>query len=584
MTFHDFMLLLIRETTLYFSPTTVATEWVLAAIAILIIATLPLMPRRWLRAVHDGFKAIAGRKRTAIVISGLLPVVLRLSLLGIIPVPDPSIHDEFSHLLLADTLAHGRLTNPTPPMWQHFESIHIIQKPTYNSMYPPGVASFLALGQVVFDEPWAGVVIASGLMFAAMCWALQGWLPPAWAFFGTLVAILKFGVLSIWMNSYLTGAVAGLGGTLLIGALPRLRSARLPVSAGILFGTGAVILMNTRPFEGAVLTLSAAVFLVPSLFKQWRHGKAVLSRLVLPAAVVLSAGIIFTGYYCWRVTGSPLRMPYQVNRDTYGWPENLAFLAPKKLTLQHQVMQDMYEREVHNHAAYTTWTTAVASVDARVFENWTFFIGPLLTIPLLFVPWVVRNRRTRPLIVFIAVIAVLNLFQLVLYPYHLGPVVMIIFAIVAQAIRYLYVTLSRFRRRTAWNVALVLPVCVILIAALKQVAPEWGLPLAYWENGTETHRDARASIEQWLEARSGKELVLVRYAPGHNPNQEWVYNGADLDGGKVVWARAMDPESDAELVRYYSDREAWIVDADVFPQRVVKYPGPPLSVEDSEEK
>ena len=481
------------------------------------------------------------------------------------PAPEPSIHDEFSHLLLGDTLAHGRLTNPTHPLWRSFESIHIIQRPTYNSMYPPAQGSFLALGETLFQEPWAGVVISVGLMGAALCWMMQRWLPPAWALYGTLLAGLKIGVVGLWMNSYMGGAASAIGGALLIGALPVLLRRQRRILPAVFLGLGMVILMNSRPFDGAVLSMAALCYLVAGL----TPGRT-LPRLLAPAAIVLAGGVLFTGYYNWRVTGNPARMGYQVNRDTYGWPENLAFLKAKKLTLSDPVLQKMYLKEVAQRDAYNTPFKILDNLLTRLFDNWTYFIGPVLTVPLVFLPRLFRDRRRRPLLVFIGVIVALNLFQLVLYPYHLGPLVAVMFTIVTLGIRHLYVRLGRRRGAVA---LLVLPLCVILVGAMKQEADDLDLHLAYWERAAELHHDARAYIAEWLARRPGKQLVVVRYAPFHHPNQEWVYNGADIDGGKVVWAREVDALQDAELLRYFRDREVWLLEADVYPQRVVRYPG-----------
>ena len=437
-------------------------------------------------------------------------------------------------------------------------------------MYPPAQGVFLALGQVLFKLPWAGVLIATGLMFAGTCWMMQGWLPPAWAFYGTLLAIAKFGILGFWVNSYLSGAVPALGGALLIGAAARVRRGGSRWYDACFLAAGMVILMNSRPFDGAVLTVAALAYLAPKLWRRTKARKAVL----LPAGIVLACGILFTGYYCWRVTGSPFRMAYQVNRDTYGWPENLGILPAKKLVLRHKVLQDMYVKEIQHRDIYKRWDAFLDNLDTRFFDNWTFFIGPLLTVPLILLPWIFRDRRTRPLVVFLGLIAALNLLQMVLYPYHLAPVVPILFAIVAQGARHIYVSLARARRGRAIYFAIVLPFCLILIGAMKQDAEPLGIPLAYWERGYEPHRDARATLEAWLEARPRKQLVIVRYGPNHPPEQEWVYNHADIDGSKVIWARSMGAKPDAELAAYFPNRDIWVLDADVYPARVAPYRRP----------
>jgi hypothetical protein len=553
----EFLKAVIFQTTRFVSPPPVATEWVITAMGALVVAAVPLGHR--FGRLRKAFHALANRRRTAIAISGLVPVVIRLSMLGFVPVPEPSIHDEFSHLLLGDTLAHERLANPTHPMWQHFESIHILQQPTYSSMYPPAQGIFLAAGEVLFHEPWAGVVISVGLMCMAVCWMLQQWLPPAWALFGALLAGIKIGIVGLWIDSYMGGAVAAIGGALLIGSV----AGPFHRSKSLFLGLGMVILMNSRPFDGALLSLVALLYLatrikVPELVK----------RLV-PAAAILACGVVFTGYYNYRVTGHATRMGYQVNRDTYGWPENLAFLSPKKMSLRDPVMQRMYLKEVSRREVYHQPSKLADDLVTRLFDNWTYFIGPVLTFPLLFLPWIFRDRRTRPLVYFIGAVVVLNLFQLVLYPYHLAPLVGAIFAVVVQGTRHLYVRLGHARGAM---LALALPACVLAVDGLKQNAGDLNLQLAYWERAAEWHRDARAYIVQWLSNRPGKHLVIVHYSPTHEVNQEWVYNGADIDGSKIVWAREVSPESDQKLLKYFHDRQAWLLKADEYPQRVVRYP------------
>ncbi len=323
--------------------------------------------------------------------------------------------------------------------------------------------------------------------------------------------------------------------------------------------------MNTRPFEGTLLTAAALVYLTLGTSpRAW-------VQIAVPAGLILSMGLIFTGFYNWRVTGSPVRMAYEVNRDTYGWPENLGFLPVKQVTFRHAVLRDMYQKEIYHRTIYSSWSAFLDSLDVRAFENWSFFCGPVLTIPLLLLPKVFLDRRTRPLMVILAVMLGLNLFQMVLYPYHLGPIVPALFTVIAQGSRHIYVLLSRANPRRGLAFALLLPLCVAAASTLKLAAADLKISLSYWENGAEAHRDARASIQTWLSRRPGKQLVLVHYSSHHSPDQEWVYNGADIDNSKVVWAREMDTESDKRLLSYFKDREVWLLDADSKPQHVVRY-------------
>src|SRR5712691_1972085 len=239
----------------------------LVLLALLIAAIFPRAGSRVFLQLEHSLALLAHRRRLAIAVVGILALGLRLAVLPIEPIPDPVVHDEFSHLLLADTLAHGRLANPIHPIWIHFETFHVNQKPTYASMYYPGQGLFLAVGEVFGGHPFWGVWLSVGLMCAAICWMLQGWLPPGWALLGGCLAVMRLALFSYWANTYFGGAVAAIGGALMLGALPRIKQHQR-VRDAVVMAVGLALLANTRPYESLFFCIPIAVALLA-----WMLGK-----------------------------------------------------------------------------------------------------------------------------------------------------------------------------------------------------------------------------------------------------------------------------------------------------------------------
>lgn len=507
------------------------------------------------QTIEQAFGRLARRRHLAILVVGAGVILLRLALLPLLGVPEPRWHDEYSFLLAADTFAHGRITNPTHPMWAHFESFHIIWHPTYMSMYPPGQGLILAAGQLL-GHPWIGQLIATGGMCAAICWMLQAWVPPGWAFFGAVLVALRIGLLSYWMNSYFCGSLAALGGALVLGAFPRLER-RANLGNAVAMGLGAAVLANTRPYEGFVFCLPIAIALILWLFTQRRIAvPIVVGRVVIPLFLLFGIFGLTTAHYFKKVTGNAFTMPYQVNRTTYAVAPYFVWQkARQEPVYRYDVMRRFYTGfEIQDYELGRTPLGLLERLLRKVPQPWLLYCGPIFTVPLLAFPCILRDRRMRfPLIVGAAVILGIVL-EVWTSAHYIAPATCLFFLVLVQCMRHLRQWRWKDQPVGAALVRAVPMLCVAMILLrLSAVATGTRIEPAWPRGNLE-----RAAMLKQLRALPGTHLVIVRYAPDHGPNEEWVYNRADIDSAKVVWARDMG-EQNQELLDYFRDRHVWVV-------------------------
>jgi len=553
-------------------------EIALSLAAVLMAIAYPEIGAKSFEAFERRLVAFARRPVLSVLVVGLLTLVLRAAVLPIEPIPEPIVHDEFGYLLAADTFAHGRLTNPTHPMWVHFETFSIIQKPSYQCFAQPAQGLILALGQLVGGHPFWGVWLSAGIMCSAICWMLQGWLPPEWALLGGSFAIIRFGVFSYWANSYWGGAVGAIGGALVLGALPRLKRASGARNA-LVMGLGLAILANSRPYEGLILSLPVAIalfaWMAPFESLQWR---STLRTVVLPLCLTVAVLGLSMGYYCWRVTGEPFRLPYQAERQQYAVAPYMLWQSLRtEPTYHHEIIRRLYAQE--EVLSYNLFRTPVGAI-MRVFWAWKFYVGPVLSLPFLTLflvlpfgfSWKQISSETQFLLITLGITTAGLELETFWAPHYFSPSTSLIIALVLVGMRCATSWRCRGKESGLFLVRAATVICIFLFVLRVAHRPAPGnevLSPAWNELGPGSF--GRASILSELSKANRKQLVLVRYKPGRHPFEEWVYNDADIDASTIVWAREMAPGENDELFKYFSKRNVWLLEADQKPPTLVPY-------------
>ncbi len=298
--------------------------------------------------------------------------------------PLPRINDEFSYLLMSDTLASGRMSNLSPPWPEFFDTFHVLVHPVYTSKYFVFQGLFLALGQKFTNHPVIGLWLSSALACGVSLWMLRVWIGPPWALLGASIMVVQFGVFSYWSQSYWGGMVAAVGGALCFGAIRRLWK-RTSWQTSLCLGLGLVILANSRPLEGLIAVAPAISFLLLRILREsWWTRSEFWRGLVVPAGCVLVLGAVTTGAYNRAITGSGLKPPYLLHEQQYQESPQFVFMPLRpRLTYSSPWIRYLYEvMEMRLYMSQRTPVNVMITAARKLRDWWSFYCGILLSAPL----------------------------------------------------------------------------------------------------------------------------------------------------------------------------------------------------------
>jgi len=522
------------------------SDWIELIVAVALVALILLRP--WM---EPGFRALAEKTGWCMLLLAILPVALRLALLAHHPVPAPEIYDEFGHLLEADTLLHFRLANPPHPLHQFFETLFVLQEPTNSSIYPVGQGLSLALGRILFGLAWGGVLLSTATFCSLCYWMLRGWVSPALALLGGLLAVMEFGPLNQWMNSYWGGSLTAAAGCLVFGALPRLRTG-WRLRDGVILGVGMAIHLLTRPYESVFLVAAVLLFFVGRRPDESGRGRLRACATAAGIPVLVAVAVILLQNQ--RVTGHWTTLPYHLSQYQYGVPAALTFQTNPvpHLQLTPEQQMDYKMQSSFRGVDHETTGSFLRRLEYRVRYYRFYFLVPLYIALLAFL----ASIRTYSYL-WVALTAVLFALGTNFFPafqYHYIAAIVCLFVLISV------VGLQRLRAGP-------LPVGLCLI----HFAFFYGQAL-----GSRTEPTRRALVQDALARAPGRQLVFVRYWPGHIFQDEWVYNDADIDHSAIVWARDLGAENE-KLRHYYPDRTAWVLEPDARPPKLSAYQPEPTA-------
>jgi hypothetical protein len=367
-----------------------------------------------------------------------------------------------------------------------------------------------------------------------------------------LLAVIRISWFSYFGNGYWGGSVAILGGCLLLGAAARVtRMAR--ARDGVLMALGLLLLANSRPFEGALISLPICLYTVWILVRERRRTGA-----WGPGMAVLLAGAACTAYYCHRVTGH-FNFPWTTYWQQWSICPPFLFGKPNDSVHYQFADQLIYNRD-YETLPYVGAKTAIglfAEMAVKAIYQWLFFVFPALSVALIGLIPTLRARKFRVLMYTLGFACCGFTSETWLQAHYVAVASGIVYLILLNGLRWMRVSA---RHHVVWlkllRGTLASIVCMFLVRLL--VVPGNNFP-PDWASQTADIPGFR-DITRLMEAKRGKQLVIVRYHPNHFWGYSWINNGYDIPTEHVIWARDTEPlESNVPLVCAFADRKVWLL-------------------------
>ena len=258
-----------------------------------------------------------------------------------------------------------------------------------------------------------------------------------------------------------------------------------------------------------------------------------------------------------------------LSRYQYGIPATFVFEAnptPHRALTQEQDLDYRAQSAIHG-VEPETWRSFFQRLGYRVRYYRFYFLPPLYLALLAFLA-TIRQWRSVCVVVAVMIFALASNLYPYFYPHYIG-------AVTCLFVLMSVVGLSQLK----WGVGrLLLFLCTaeflcwygIRVSGQEVLFPA----LAYDEWNFVNHGDpeGRIAINDALARSPGKQLVFVHYSPQHRFH-EWIHNDADIDVVGLAWSGRLDlgAAEDEKLIRYYPDRQVWMVEPDTLPPRLGRY-------------